>query len=127
MNEHPEGLERHMVGEYMLGGLNVDDLPAVLKPGDPCPGCNGKSNWHFYRIGLSNLGSGWWHRAVIQEVAKRNAKAIIKKVFDRHSKLGSLRSARRHPAASRNEYHGRRAARNVARQVLGLRPEGVYR
>jgi len=45
----------------------------------------------------------------------------------RRSKLGLFRRACSHPATSRNKYRDYRAARDLERRKLGLRPEGVYR
>lgn len=118
-------------------------FPRGFDPGkQSCPGCKHGENLHVagmcYACGYCNwsiLGdgnaygvpAGWWHSGVLTELARRKGYAKAKSVFDRHGKLGGLRRARRHPAASRNEYRGRRAARDMARQVMGLRPEGVYR
>ena len=118
------------------GGLAF--LPRGFIPGErSCPGCKhgeclhvaascyacGNCGWSILGDGNAyGVPAGWWHYGVLKTLANREAYKQAKKVFDRHSKLGGLRRARRHPPTSRNKYYGRRAARDLARKVMGVWP-----
>lgn len=100
-----------------------------------CPGCGHGDRVHaggscyacLRSCGYSILGRGnafrlapGWH---CNAASKADLVAIVRRHGD--GKLGRLRRARRHPAASRNTYRDRRSARNVARSKLGVWPGQV--